>query len=70
MRTPEVLPHTRARIFILSDIHDGSPDIFSAYLTYNPVLQRLLHLFARLGTRLVVSKRGVSDSLPGLAATL
>ncbi|KAM0201902.1 hypothetical protein ACHAPA_005436 [Fusarium lateritium] len=62
--------HTSARIFILSDIHDGSPDIFSAYLTNSRVLQRLLHLLDRIGTGLVVSKRGVSDSLPGLAATL
>ncbi|KAM0317313.1 hypothetical protein ACHAPQ_011050 [Fusarium lateritium] len=62
--------HTNARIFILSDIHDGSPDIFSAHLTNSRVLQRLLHLLDRVGTGLVVSKRGVSDSLPGLAATL
>lgn len=62
--------HVSARIFILSDIHDGSPDAFSAYLTNSRVLQRLLHLLDRVGTGLVVSKRGVSGSLPGLAATM
>jgi hypothetical protein len=60
--------HMSACIFILSDIHVGSPDVFSAYLTDSRVRQRLLHLLDGVGTGLVVSKRGVSDSLPGPAA--